>query len=304
MNIPVSIILPTYNRAHLLPRAINSVLAQNYSDFELIVVDDASQDETKAVVAAIDDSRVRYIRQANKGGVAAARNAGIAASVGQYLAFQDSDDVWHPYKLARQMGAWREVGEETAVIYTQFWRQKGKRRALFPPASTNLSGNIQELLLQQNVITTQAAIMRRVCLVEMGGFDEQLPCLVDWELWLRMAVRYQFYFLAEPSVTVHFTPQSVSVRETAVADALSYILQKHAAMFQYTPRLLAHHHYQIGHLRFVSGDKMAGLSYLKIAIRLAPDVPRYWLTWSIAHLGVSAYRQIYRWKTAVAPEWY
>lgn len=304
MSLPVSVILPTYNRAHLLPRAIGSVLQQTYADFELIVVDDASQDNTQAVALAFPDERVRYLRQANNGGVAAARNAGIAASQGRFLAFQDSDDLWHPQKLARQMQAWPEAGPETAVLYTQFWRQKGKRRTLFPPAADNLSGDILDVLLWQNVITTQAALVRRSCLAQVGGFDERLPCLVDWELWLRMAGRYRFHFLAEPLATVQFTPQSVSARTTAVADALAYILQKHAALFQHNPRLLAHHHYQIGHLRCVNGDGKVGLAHLETAVRLAPRAPRYRLTWGIAHLGTRTYRQIYRWKTAVVREWY
>lgn len=304
MSIPVSVILPTYNRAPLLPRAINSVLKQTYTDFELIVVDDASQDNTRAVVLAFTDERVRYLRQANNGGVAAARNAGIAASAGHFLAFQDSDDLWHPHKLARQMQAWSEVGPETAVIYSQFWRQKGQRRTLFPSATDNLSGDILDVLLWQNVITTQAALARRDSLAQVGGFDERLPCLVDWELWLRMASCFRFRFLAEPLVTVQFTQNSVSARETAVADTLVYILQKHAALFQHNPHLLAHHHYQIGHLRCVSGDSKVGLAHLEKAVRLSPHVPRYRLTWGIAHLGTRIYRQIYRWKTAVVREWY
>lgn len=304
MSIPISVILPTYNRAHLLPRAIGSVLAQSYADFELIIVDDASQDDTRAIVLAFTDERVRYLRQANKGGVAAARNAGIAASTGRFLAFQDSDDLWHPQKLARQMEVWSEVGPETAVLYSQFWRQKGNRRTLFPPAADNLSGDILNVLLRQNVITTQAALVRRDSLIQVGGFDERLPCLVDWELWLRIAGQYRFYFLAEPLLTVQFTPQSVSTRTTAVADALTTILQKHAAIFQSNPRLLAHQHYQIGHLHCVSGNGKAGLAHLEAAVRLAPRMSRYRLTWGIAHLGTHIYHQIYRWKTAVWREWY
>lgn len=304
MTVPVSVILPTYNRARLLPRAIDSVLGQSFTDFELIIVDDASQDETRAVAAAAGDERVRYLRLADNRGAAAARNAGIAAARGRYIAFQDSDDVWGRHKLARQMAAWESAGAETAVIYTQFWRQKGKRRTLFPPAVAGLSGDIQEALLWRNVVTTQAALARRDRLLEVGGFDERLPCLVDWELWLRLAPRYRFHFLAEPSVTVHFTPGSISVEETAVAAALCYILEKHASLFQGNSRLLAHHHYRIGHLRCMSGEKVVGLSHLEMAVTLAPGLTRYRLTRRIAQLGTHVYRQIYRWKTAVAGEWY
>ena len=202
------------------------------------------------------------------------------------------------------MQAWSEVGSKTAVIYSQFWRQKGKRRTLFPPAADNLSGDILDVLLWQNVISTQAALVRRDSLAQVNGFDERLSCLVDWELWLRMAYRCRFHFLAEPLVTVQFTQNSVSAHDTAVANALTDILQKHAALFQHNPRLLARHHYQIGHLRCFSGDRKVGLAHLETAVRLTPRVPRYRLTWGIAHLGTRIYRQIYRWKTAVVREWY
>ncbi|MBK7916671.1 MAG: glycosyltransferase [Chloroflexi bacterium] len=309
MSLPVSVILPTYNRAQLLPRAVSSVLEQSFTEFELIVVDDASEDDTQAVVTAVADKRVRYVRLTHNSGVAAARNAGIAASMGQFFAFQDSDDVWHPHKLTRQMQAWQEGKKTTgspelAVIYTQFWRQKGAHRTLFPPATSRLGKDFLDRLLWQNLVTTQAALVWGDALRAVGGFDEELPCLVDWELWLRLATQYSFYFLPEPLVTVEFTPNSVSARETAVANALAIILQKHATLFQSNQRLLAHHHYQIGHLRCMSGNKAAGMEHLETAVQLAPHLPRYRLTHLLAHLGTSHYRRIYRWKTAVFPQWF
>ena len=102
-EVSVSIILPTYNRAALLPRSIESVLGQTYGDFELIVVDDGSQDDSAAVVARFADKRIHYLRLARNGGVSAARNAGLAEAAGKYIAFQDSDDEWMAEKLERQM---------------------------------------------------------------------------------------------------------------------------------------------------------------------------------------------------------
>jgi glycosyltransferase involved in cell wall biosynthesis len=304
MSPTVSIILPTYNRAHLLPRAIRSVLAQSYEDYELIVIDDASQDETPKIMAAMNDKRIRYIREDVNIGVAAARNRGILACQGKYVAFQDSDDEWHPQKLVRQIQAFTRVDEETAVVYSQFWRKKAGRIARFPPASPQLSGDILSILRRQNVVTTQAALVRRACLKEVGLFDAQLSCLVDWELWLRLSQHYRFQFVAEPLVVVHFTPQSISSQTEAVADALEYILDKHATLFLHDDRSLAHHHYQLGHLHMISRDQAAGLKHFAIALKLAPITIRYRLVWGLAHLGVNSYTQIYRWKEAILPGWY
>ena len=106
----VSVIIPTYNRAHVLPRAIESVLKQTYTELELIVVDDASTDDTAAVMTAITDPRVRYVRKEH-GGAAAARNRGIAEAKGEFIAFQDSDDVWHSDKLEKQLPICKRSGQ-------------------------------------------------------------------------------------------------------------------------------------------------------------------------------------------------
>lgn len=109
----VGVVLPTYNRAPLLGRALRSVLGQSFDDFEVLVIDDGSTDETAGIVAAFGDPRIRYVQLARNTGAGAARNVGIRMSRGKFPAFQDSDDEWVPSKLARQMSAF---GEETAVI--------------------------------------------------------------------------------------------------------------------------------------------------------------------------------------------
>ena len=115
----VSVIIPTYNRAHVLPRAIESVLKQTYTELELIVVDDASTDDTAAVMTAITDPRVRYVRKEH-GGAAAARNRGIAEAKGEFIAFQDSDDVWHSDKLEKQLAYLQ--AERADAVFCAFHR--------------------------------------------------------------------------------------------------------------------------------------------------------------------------------------
>lgn len=114
----VSVILPTYNRAHLLERAIQSVLDQTYPDFEIIVVDDASIDNTVNIIKGIINERIRYIRHEKNKGAAAARNTGIKLAKGKYIAFQDSDDEWLRDKLEKQIKIFETVSPEVGVVYT------------------------------------------------------------------------------------------------------------------------------------------------------------------------------------------
>src|SRR5262245_44206142 len=112
----VSVILPTYNRSHSLPAAIASVLMQSHTDLEVIVVDDASTEDIEALVRSIGDDRVRYVRRNSNGGAAAARNTGLAEARGSYIGFQDSDDLWLPDKLSRQLSAFETLPNEIGVV--------------------------------------------------------------------------------------------------------------------------------------------------------------------------------------------
>ncbi|MFG6340242.1 MAG: glycosyltransferase [Lachnospiraceae bacterium] len=211
----VSIILPTYNRAHCIGRAVESVLDQTYSAWELLVIDDGSTDNTEERIAAYaaSDGRVRYCRQARNGGVSAARNEGIRQARYEYIAFQDSDDAWRADKLEKQMRVFEE-SPEAGLVYCamQGTRQDGSAVRV-PDASIDrrlLHGNLYELLLQGNVIGAPAAVVRRACMEQCGGFDETLSCLEDWELFLRIAEKYEIGYVDEPLVDADFHEGGVS----------------------------------------------------------------------------------------------
>lgn len=130
---PVSIILPTYNRANQVGKAIESVLAQTYEDFELIVVDDGSTDETEKVVTSYKDCRIRYHRMPENGGQSRARNCGMKLARYDYLAFEDSDDLWRPGKLKAQMEAMRNAGANVGMVYHKFRYDLGAGRGMVLP---------------------------------------------------------------------------------------------------------------------------------------------------------------------------
>jgi glycosyltransferase involved in cell wall biosynthesis len=196
----VSVVLPTRDRAHLVGRAIRSVLAQTARDLELIVVDDASTDGTAVVVAAFADRRIRALRLDAHGGHGRSRNAGLQAAAGEWVAFLDSDDEWRPEKLESQLRRARET--EATVVYC------GHRLVLHGPggpdrgkASSFPEGSVLVDLLRGWDPPTSAFTVKRAVLDQVGGFDEQLACSNDWDLWLRLAVAGH-RFAAVPAVLV------------------------------------------------------------------------------------------------------
>lgn len=147
----VSVIIPTYNRAHTLPASIDSVLCQTYDNLEVIVVDDGSTDGTEIFVRGLADSRVRYIKNSGNHGPAAARNLGVRRAEGEYVAFQDSDDEWRPDKLEKQMPLLLEPLEKTDLVYCEYTRYHGENRRETVPSKVlpaeSKQGNILPKLL-------------------------------------------------------------------------------------------------------------------------------------------------------------
>ncbi|MDD5674707.1 MAG: glycosyltransferase family A protein [Chitinivibrionales bacterium] len=192
---PVSIIIPTYNRARLLGRALDSVFAQDFSDYEIIVVDDGSTDDTTAL-PQLADGRVRLLRLSCNCGVACARNHGVAAAAGRLIAFLDSDDAWLPQKLSRQT-AWLLKNPGFRIMQTgEIWIRNGAR--VNPPAThKKIHGDIFASSLERCMVTPSSALLEKELFLEMGGFNECLRACEDYDLWLKIACRYPIGLLDE-----------------------------------------------------------------------------------------------------------
>lgn len=230
----VSVILPTYNRATLLPRAMGTVLGQDYRDLELIVVDDGSTDGTSAIVRGIADQRVRYCRLGQRRGAAAARNAGIALARGNLIAFQDSDDEWLPGKLGKQVRAIAEGGGSLGYSYSSFWHETNVLRERIP-SSLQIArhGSTFGRLLHSNFITTPALLVTRSCLELAGVFDETMRSLEDWDLVLRLSSVSDGTFIDEPLVLQHDSLSGVNSQGTEVMLAsLNAIHRRYATEFR------------------------------------------------------------------------
>lgn len=191
----VSVIVPTYNRGWILNEAIDSVFNQHFTDFELIVIDDGSSDETPDRLRQYGD-RIQVVRQANRG-VSAARNVGIRQARGGLIALLDSDDTWLPGKLAAQV-AFFDAFPKARVCQTQeIWMRNGVR-VNSRRRHRKASGMIFERSLALCLVSPSAVMLRRPLLDEVGGFDESLPACEDYDLWLRIAWRYPIHLIDQP----------------------------------------------------------------------------------------------------------
>ncbi|MYH70344.1 MAG: glycosyltransferase [Gammaproteobacteria bacterium] len=194
----ISVIIPTYNRAHLLPRCLNSVVSQELKPLEIIVVDDGSTDSTRDLVRR-DYPGIRLIPQENRG-VSAARNAGIGAARGEWLAFIDSDDSWLPGKLNRQMQTVSEARDINIVHTDEIWIRNGVR--VNPHVKhRKYGGFIFKYCLPLCVISPSSVMIHRRVFDRVGLFDETLPVCEDYDLWLRICARMPVAFVCESLIT-------------------------------------------------------------------------------------------------------
>ncbi|NDU99872.1 glycosyltransferase family 2 protein [Pseudoroseicyclus tamaricis] len=237
----ISVVIPSYNRAGSLPSALLSAAHQTRPPEEIILVDDGSTDGTEAVVARLGLPGLRYIRQGNAGG-GAARNAGVAAARGDWIAFHDSDDVWLPHKLERLAAAReRHAAAAPEVIFSAFslFDPARRRLRLMPEALARRRG--ASLLLEEplrearaltaNPISTQTLLVSRAAFARAGGFDPALRRFQDWDLALRLAGEAPWAYVPEPLVHVALSPNSVTRDHAAGLAARRRLLDAHAGLY-------------------------------------------------------------------------
>jgi GT2 family glycosyltransferase len=208
----VSVVIPTFNRAHCIEQAIRSALKQDFSDFELIIADDGSTDATEQAVARIADPRVRFIRKAN-GGCSSARNFGVANAAGRYVAFLDSDDEWDPRWLETTV-AIMEADAATGAVYGSLARigADGSDHGTFDVSvgGTYREASVPYVLAQASGLLGSNIIARRDVVQQIGGWDETFPTSGDFEFGLRLAVATRVALVAEPMIKLIETAGSLS----------------------------------------------------------------------------------------------
>lgn len=204
----VTVVIPTYNRADTIERAVRSVLAQTYTNLDVVVVDDASKDSTKEVVEAIDDSRVSYYCLEKNSGACVARNTGVEKASGEIIAFQDSDDCWHENKLEKQINYL--VKNRFDFISCGFNKMVGND--CIPAGLHECSNNMTQVwceLLNNNWISTQTIVCYKYCF-EKIRFDSEIKRYQDWDLSLQIARYFNIGSLNECLVDVYLQANSIT----------------------------------------------------------------------------------------------
>ncbi|MFO7792179.1 MAG: glycosyltransferase family 2 protein [Candidatus Saliniplasma sp.] len=266
----VSVIIPTYNRSMELKRAVRSVLNQTYEDFELIIVDDNSKDDTREVVDNFEDDRIRYHKNETNMGGSGSRNVGIRMSRNDFIAFLDDDDQWFPTKLEKQVKVLKDTPPDYCGVYTGLIKiREGE------PISEKMiykEGNLFEDLLWENIIgSTSVILLKKECLLDVGGFTKNLPASQELDLYLRLSERYKFKCVGEPLVRYHIhNKNQITGDYSKKIVSKKYIFEKYKDYITSSSSLHARHLYEIGYQQYMNGDKQAGLDSFKQAFLLSP----------------------------------
>lgn len=294
-NEMVSVIIPTYNRAHLIKQSVESVLKQSYQNFEIIIVDDGSKDNTEEIIKQINDSRIRYIKHTVNKGASAARNTGIREAKGKYIAFQDSDDLWLPEKLEKQIERIEKTENHIGAVFGGYWiiNQNGEKR-YFPEQSIN-DGNIFYTLLQGNVVGMPVVMIKKECFEKSGYFNETLPALEDWELLLRISKDFEFLYINEPLVVVHETENSISMNMKNTVFAWRYIFELYFDTISENKATLALHYYTLGKYLIRSGDFSEGKKLIFKAFSIFPKNVKYIIESFLLLMGKRVYSNQFLW---------
>jgi glycosyltransferase involved in cell wall biosynthesis len=231
MKAKVSVILPTFNRANLLRRSIDSVLQQSFTDFELIIVDDCSTDTTKELISSYTDPRMRYIRNEENLGAGGARNAGVSVSEGEFIAFQDSDDEWLPNRLSIQMAVFTDnLDKNIGMVYSPYdlYIESQKFYTFGGRVKENYFSNF--LLFPD--VGTPTMLIKRKAWDDIGGFSLEIDCFEDWEFSLRMANKYEVVNVQEVLHNAHYSEGGVNSSSAKRMTASFYILNMYLEHFR------------------------------------------------------------------------
>jgi len=278
MSLPlVSVIIPTFNRADMILRAVSSVLQQTYECFEVIIVDDGSNDSTDSIFGNFNDSRVSYIRHNINRGGSAARNTGIELSQGEYIAFLDSDDEWLPEKLEKQVKLLLRASLNTGAVYTglAYVANDASKRGVRSPEA---QGDIRERILYTNCVgPVSSGIIRRECFEKIGVFDESLPSCQDWDMWIRISKLYLFDYVKDPLVVYHLHQNKITMNAASKAIGHQMILSKYYSEICRNKVCHARHRFVIGHYLARAGRTHSAISNFTRAIYLAPSKSEHYL---------------------------
>jgi glycosyltransferase involved in cell wall biosynthesis len=303
-GVKISVLIPTYHRGQLLAATLHSALTQTWSELEIIVIDDASTDDTYAVACSVQDARLRVVRHMQNLGVSAALNTGIQAAQGDLIAILEHDDIWLPEKLARQIPLFDNP--EVGLVYcgVAMVAEEGEIGRTAPLKRGDI---YEELLFKSYITTSSSVVVRRACFEQAGLFDETLHGTQDYDMWIRIARHYKVDFV--PDVLVNFAAYRHLRLNSPSRLALTYrLLTKKFESYWYPSPLLrrqvlAYRRYSLADLLGATGDTAQAQREYWASLRMWPWTIKGWVGLTATVLGPQLYGRFALWKEQALLAW-
>lgn len=273
----ISVITPTYNRAAFLKRAISSVLNQTYRNFEMIIADDCSTDNTEQMVSGIDDERIKYIKLESNKGPAGARNEAIKTAKGQYITLLDSDDEYLPQKLEHQINMFRDLPKDVGVVYCGYFIVY-EPDTIHGQVTPRFKGDIFGTLLRHNCMGSPTPLIRKECFDTCGLFDDSLPSYDDWDMWIRISDKYKFEFVDEPLAKVYTHGDQTSTNIDTTIKMRELLFDKYKKLILRNPETTSYLFQRLGFLYFLKNDRYKSVRYYIKSIAANPRDTDTYLT--------------------------
>jgi glycosyltransferase involved in cell wall biosynthesis len=281
----ISIIIPTHNRAYVISRAIKSALAQTVTDLEVIVVDDASSDDTEKVIKGISDPRIVFIKNKKNMGPSGARNVGIKAARGEFITFLDSDDEWSGIKLEEQLRILEKEPGPVIVLtgMATYDDSLGKTTSeqYFP-----WSGHVYDKFFMLRVTGSISMLVPKKCFEEVGLFDINLHADETWDMGARLAKKYEFKVVRKPLYIAHLHGQTHQWNGVSRASALPILLAKYADEKKRFRKWGASKRLQLGTLKLIDGHKAEARREFVSSILLYPFFPGAYILFIDSLMGI------------------
>jgi len=269
----VSVILPTFNRTHYIERAVTSILKQSYADLEIIIVNDASVDNTSEIVCSLRDERIKVICHEKNKGLAAARNTGINNSRGEFITFLDDDDEWLPEKIIKQLAVFESSKEEIGLVFTNGYSEAEKRNIITEELGSGIIYNplANKFFPLRILITPPSSWMLTSSVIkDIGYFDESMyNNWDDGDFFVRLAFKYPIYFLNENLVIWHLLEKHVNMISPNLIKGKEIFLQKNIEFLKDDKEYLFRFYRALGK-DILKLNKRKARKYLMKALKLRP----------------------------------